>query len=122
MALFENYERRINQINKALNEHGIASLEDAKARGAQAMFGEKYGDIVRLVDMGYSKELCGGTHIKNTSDIKKFAITMIESKGSGVFRIEAVASDNLFALIENTIKNTKEDILDVITKINNLVN
>ena len=112
-----------NVIAKALDVNTIeTSLEDAKARGAQAMFGEKYGDVVRLVDMEYSKELCGGTHIKNTSDIKKFAITMIESKGSGVFRIEAVASDNLFSLIEETVKNTKEDILDVITKINNLVN
>ncbi len=116
-----------NEVNKVVNQ-GLdvftieTSLEDAKSRGAQAMFGEKYGDVVRLVDMGYSKELCGGTHIKNTSDIKKFAISMIESKGSGVFRIEAVASENLFTLIENTIKNTKDDILDVITKINCLVN
>ena len=119
-----NIEKEVNLvIDKALTVETIeTSIEDAKARGAQAMFGEKYGDIVRLVDMGYSKELCGGTHIKNTSDIKKFAITNIESKGSGVFRIEAVASDNLFDLIENTIKNTKDDILDVIAKVNALIN
>ena len=116
-----------DEVNKVINQSIEVktietSLEDAKSRGAQAMFGEKYGDVVRLVDMEYSKELCGGTHVKNTSDINKFAITMIESKGSGVFRIEAVASDNLYELIENTIKNTKEDVLDVVSKVNNLVN
>ena len=117
-------EKEVNNvISKALEVKTIeTTLEDAKKRGAQAMFGEKYGDTVRLVDMEYSKELCGGTHIKNTSDIKKFAILMIESKGSGVFRIEAVASENLFDAIENSIKNIKEDILDVISKTNVLIN
>lgn len=80
------------------------SLENAKKLGAQALFGEKYGDVVRLVDMTFSKELCGGTHVKNTSDIKNFAITSIESKGSGIFRIEAVASDNIFDEIQNAVK------------------
>ncbi len=119
-----NIEKEVNKvIARALEVKTIeTTLEDAKARGAQAMFGEKYGDVVRLVDMDFSKELCGGTHIKNTSDINKFAITMIESKGSGVFRIEAVSSENLFEVIENTIKNTKDDILDIISKINKLIN
>ena len=97
------------------------SLENAKKLGAQALFGEKYGDVVRLVDMTFSKELCGGTHVKNTSDIKNFAITSIESKGSGIFRIEAVASDNIFDEIQNAVKNTKDVILDVINKCNDLV-
>lgn len=97
------------------------SLENAKKLGAQALFGEKYGDVVRLVDMTFSKELCGGTHVKNTSDIKNFAITSIESKGSGIFRIEAVASDNIFDAIQNAVKNTKDVILDVINKCNDLV-
>ena len=97
------------------------SLENAKKLGAQALFGEKYGDVVRLVDMTFSKELCGGTHVKNTSNIKNFAITSIESKGSGIFRIEAVASDNIFDEIQNAVKNTKDVILDVINKCNDLV-
>lgn len=96
------------------------TLEDAKKRGAQAMFGEKYGNTVRLVDMNFSKELCGGTHVKNTADIKGFALKSIESKGSGVFRIEAVASSNLYNEMEDSVKNIKEEILDVITKVNEL--
>lgn len=71
--------------------------------------------------MTFSKELCGGTHVKNTSNIKNFAITSIESKGSGIFRIEAVASDNIFDEIQNAVKNTKDVILDVINKCNDLV-
>lgn len=54
--------------------------------------------------MTFSKELCGGTHVKNTSDIKNFAITSIESKGSGIFRIEAVASDNILMKFKMPLK------------------
>ena len=98
------------------------TVEDAKARGAQAVFGEKYGKIVRLVDMDYSKELCGGTHLKNTGEIKKFAITSIESKGSGIFRIEAVASNNLLDEVTNTISGNKNEILDIMRRNNELMN
>lgn len=97
------------------------TVEDAKARGAQAVFGEKYGKVVRLVDMDYSKELCGGTHLKNTGEIKDFAITSIESKGSGIFRIEAVASDNMLDEIANVIKNNKNEILEIIRRNNELI-
>lgn len=114
-------------VRKVINEaHSVntieTSLEDAKKRGAQAMFGEKYGSVVRLVDMDFSKELCGGTHVKNTSDIEGFAIKSIESKGSGVFRIEAVASSNLYSELEDAVKNIKDDILDIITKVNETYN
>ena len=96
------------------------TLEKAKSLGAQAIFGEKYGNAVRLVDMKFSKELCGGTHVKSTGDIKQFAILSIESKGSGIFRIIAVASDNLFEEIEKTVSNIKDDILSIIQKIDDI--
>ncbi len=68
-------------------------LEEAKKLGANALFGEKYGDIVRVVMFGESKEFCGGCHIENTSEIKKFAILSCESKGSGIYRITATTKD-----------------------------
>ncbi len=117
-------EKIVNREVKA--NHPIQTIEttveDAKARGAQAVFGEKYGKIVRLVDMDYSKELCGGTHLKNTGEIKKFAITSIESKGSGIFRIEAVASNNLLDEVTNTISGNKNEILDIIRRNNEVMN
>lgn len=66
--------------------------------------------------MQFSKELCGGTHVKTTGEIKQFAITSIESKGSGIFRIVAVASDNLMDEIKFAVQN-REMIFRHITKI-----
>ena len=78
------------------------TLEDAKSRGAMALFGEKYGNLVRMVNIGdWSIELCGGIHVGNTQDIGLFKIVSESGIGAGVRRIEAVTSKEAFDLLSH---------------------
>lgn len=96
-------------------------LEEAKKMDVQAVFGEKYEDIVRVVNMNFSKELCGGCHVKNTADIQNFAILSIESKGSGIYRIEATTGDNIEKELEKTLENINQEINNLLIKRNELI-
>ncbi len=95
-------------------------IEDAKKKGVQAVFGEKYGKIVRVVDMDYSKELCGGTHVKNTKEIEAFAILGVESKGSGIFRVTASTGKNITKAMQSSLENTILEIKNIQEKEKNI--
>ena len=75
-------------INKNFESNTVeVTIDDAKKLGAIAEFGEKYSDLVRVVNLGSTIDVCGGTHVKNTKDIGKFMVQSVSSIGSGIFRI-----------------------------------
>lgn len=94
----------------------IMPLNKAKEIGAMALFSEKYGEKVRVVKIGKSIELCGGTHAANTKEIKKLAIYSCESKGSNIYRIEAVTGDKIEQTLFEEIKPYNDEMIKLLMK------
>ncbi len=99
----------------------IMPLEEAKKKGAMALFSDKYKNEVRVVQIGDSLELCGGTHVKNTKDIIKVALISCESKGSNVYRIEGVSGSRVEDTLFEQIKPYNDEMIKLLMKAKNIV-
>lgn len=106
LALIEEKVNHKIKESIALQEFRSIPIKEALEKGAMALFGEKYGDSVRMIQFGSSKELCGGTHVKNTSEIGHFKITSEGSAAAGIRRIEAISGDKS----EEYFKNLEQQI------------
>ena len=124
-------QSQISEIEHIVNENidksldvttSIVSLDEAMKSGAMALFGEKYPEKVRIVSIGgdFSKELCGGEHVKNTQQIKMFKILSVSSIGSGIKRIEGITGNYIRDHLEHEIQKLNEKISCQQTTIKNL--
>lgn len=107
LALVEEKVNAKIKENLPLQEYRDLPIAEATEKGAMMLFGEKYGDKVRMIQFGSSKELCGGTHVKSTGEIGHFKIMAESSTAAGIRRIEAISGDKAteyFKNLENQIK------------------
>ncbi|MEM0541216.1 alanine--tRNA ligase [Flavobacterium sp. j3] len=98
-----------------LIEHRNIPIKEALDKGAMALFGEKYGDNVRMIEFGESKELCGGIHVKNTADIWHFKIISESAIAAGIRRIEAITGD----AVKNFYKNQESILAEIAAALKN---
>ncbi len=115
-----------NMVNKKIGEAyqtkvEYMALDEAKKKGAMALFSDKYGDIVRVVSIGPSIELCAGTHVNNSKDIKKFAISSVENKGSDTFRITAATDKNIPEVLGKEMSKYNEEMLKILGKAKKII-
>lgn len=119
-------EQELMEVERLVNEKIAAAypliekreipMAEAIAEGAMALFGEKYGDKVRLIRFGSSAELCGGTHVKNTADIRLFRILSESSTAAGIRRIEAITSNKAIESYKEAEQNYQEVLVALKTK------
>ncbi len=112
-----------NEVNKNIQAgYDVVTsemdIDSARERGAVALFGEKYGDVVRVVEMGPAVELCGGTHVKNTAEIEGFYIVSESGIGSGIRRIEGLTGTNIKYLEQQLIGDIETQIKGLSAKVN----
>ncbi|RKZ26497.1 alanine--tRNA ligase, partial [bacterium] len=111
-------EAQLSEVERIVNDVILKNIpvktevlkyDDAIKSGATALFGEKYGDVVRVVSVGdFSKELCGGTHASRTGDIGLFLIVNEENIGSGMRRIEAITGESAVNYVQKIMKNWRQ--------------
>ena len=111
-------EEKVNEKVQADYQTTIEylSLEEARNKGAMALFDDKYGEVVRVVTIGDSIELCAGTHVPNTKMIDKIAIVSIENKGADTFRIEGTTTNHINDLLHQVVMPYQEEIMKILNK------